>query len=295
MIGFKKVLAGMDLSKTDDAIIRAAGFITTHFSTEDICFLHVVPDFNVPKNLSHQFQKLFAPDKSLEEAVEKKLYKKVKAGFDESSGVEVSMKVIEGKPYDKLIQQIEDDDIDLVIVGKKKTSHGSGITPKRMARKMSSSFLFVTPNTETEIKNVLVPVDFSENSARALQIAVELNRKDPSISVTTIYVVDMIPTGYYLETKEFRNFNVVLMDAAREGYFTFLKENKLDSSDMKAVFVENNYGNVGEHIYEYASSRSYDMIIMGARGHSPFETFLYGSVTEKLISTNEKIPILVVR
>lgn len=60
-------------------------------------------------------------------------------------------------------------------------------------------------------------------------------------------------------------------------------------------FLENKQHDIAGHIEDFALERPNSMIIMGAKGHSPFETFLFGSITEKLAERYNKVPLLIVR
>jgi nucleotide-binding universal stress UspA family protein len=51
----------------------------------------------------------------------------------------------------------------------------------------------------------------------------------------------------------------------------------------------------GIYLLEYGLAEAVDLIVLGARGLSPIERMVMGSVTERLLSVNDDIPTLVVK
>jgi nucleotide-binding universal stress UspA family protein len=48
-------------------------------------------------------------------------------------------------------------------------------------------------------------------------------------------------------------------------------------------------------LVEYAEKNKYDLIIMGSKGHSKLALLLMGSMTEKVVSQTESVPVLIVK
>ena len=251
----------------------------------------------MPRNLDVEFHSLFAPEYPVDEKVRDKIALDVQEVLDNSPEVDFKVEVVEGNPYEKLIHWTKIKEIDLLIVGHKAVSEGSGITPKRVARRSTCNVLFVPDDGREDIRKVLVPLDFSDNSLRALRTALKIKDKlDGEPQVGCIYVVDMPPADYYIRPFYESGYRQVLMDSAHKAYYNFLSENGIDDEVLAApVYLSNDYSNVAAHLNEYIDDYGTDLVIMGAQGHTAFEKFIYGSVTEKLVEKCKHTPILIVR
>ncbi|MEZ4950313.1 MAG: universal stress protein [Saprospiraceae bacterium] len=296
MANFPVILTALDLSEMDEKLINFTHFASQQFLSDKIYFTHIVPDLSAPANKNLDFYKKFSPDRPVDEVVKEKIKASVDAKFGQMSSVSIEIDALEGKPYRQLMHWVEVKDPDLVVVGKKVESTGSGITAKRLTRNLKkASVLFVSDTARAGIKSIVVPVDYSANSARALNTALEMKLKDPQIAIKVIYVIDYPPTGFYLNREEYQGFNKMLKETADNSFKTFLEENNLPSKGFDFEIIENAWHNISGAIVEYLDKDDPDLCIMGAQGHSAFESFLFGSVTENLVSHLKKTPLLVVR
>lgn len=295
MTAFSRVLAALDLSLLDKKLLEYLASVSPVFETQKVYFVHIMPDFKVPKNVDVEFHKLFSSAYPVDEKVRDELAFQVGSAFEQLKGIELNVEVREGSPYKKLIHWTEVKEVDLLVVGQKEISEGSGITAKRVARKTKCNVLFVPNKASADIKNILVPIDFSDHSAKALRSALEICKKLPDAKVTCLYVVDLPIDDYYSRSLQSTGYKAVLMEAAQKAYDQFMQEHAFDLNLIEPTFVENYYQNTAQHIHEYAQNAPCDLIMIGAQGHTAFENFLYGSVTERLVEKNKSVPLMIIR
>jgi nucleotide-binding universal stress UspA family protein len=292
---FRRVLTALDLSKQDTVLLHFLRTNASLLGIEKVYFLHIMPDFSAPKQLDVAFQKLFAPEYPIDEKVRDKLSLDAQEILGDDCPFSFDVEVIEGKPYEKLLHWTNIKEINLLIVGKKDISEGSGITAKRVARNTKNNILFVPTESMPDIKRILVPLDFSKNSYNAIQTALELKAKADDISVEAVYVVDLPPEDYYSRSKSGTGYRGILLESAQAAFETFVHEYKLNADHFKMTYLENTKNSIIHHLKIVAEKEEETLVLMGAKGHSPFETFLFGSVTEKLVGMPLKMPILIVR
>jgi hypothetical protein len=60
MTAFSRTLVAMDLSVMDPKLLEWVGVIDAKFGLKKVYFLHVMPDFNTPKNVDIEFHTLFS-------------------------------------------------------------------------------------------------------------------------------------------------------------------------------------------------------------------------------------------
>jgi len=138
-------------------------------------------------------------------------------------------------------------------------------------------------------KNVLVPVDGSENSYRALLIALAIVKKYKA----RLLLIHVIQTPAYLRGHQFESEYMPIVDreARRivdEGLFLARKYG-IDATG-KIQYAPS----VVEAIAGYASKKKVKLIVTGTRGLSGFKKLLLGGVASGIVS-HAHCEVLVVR
>lgn len=141
------------------------------------------------------------------------------------------------------------------------------------------------------MKKILVPVDGSDNSIKALEKAYELGTlKNSEILILTVvnsqrdnpYIVDQDYTSE-LSKKNIAQGKKILEESKKklEGY----------PGEVKTLLRN---GDVAETIIDIAEDEGYNVIIMGRRGLNESSRSLLGSVSNKVI-TYANTSVLVVK
>jgi nucleotide-binding universal stress UspA family protein len=141
-------------------------------------------------------------------------------------------------------------------------------------------------------KRILVPVDFSEPSTRALMHAIALAEQfaaslDVLHVVPNPYVDD--PAGLYLPLPV--TYVNDLMNDARKRL-----DDLLDSADRQRLRARAivKVGDPLRQVVEYARGESVDLIVLGTHGRSGVAHLFLGSVAERVVRT-APCPVLTVR
>jgi nucleotide-binding universal stress UspA family protein len=153
-------------------------------------------------------------------------------------------------------------------------------------------------------EKILVPLDGSEHSTKALSFAIEIARKfGGKLTLVHVYSV-VVTTGMMYEPTSAGVMRIpVLSDAevsrlvqyARETGNRILAEGEqrvsAEKVEVDSILTE---GRVVEEISRVAKEGRFDLIVIGARGVSHIREILLGSVTEGLMH-HVSCPILVVK
>jgi universal stress protein A len=141
-------------------------------------------------------------------------------------------------------------------------------------------------------KRILVPVDYSEPSRRALELALSL---DTAAALEVIHVWDR--PSFVAEDM------VVHKDGARHSLSELIRENaeremveflasvKAPAGKQLAHHLVS--GEPASAILHEAAKPGYDLLVVGSHGRTGMTRLLLGSVTEKLIRLSP-IPVLTV-
>jgi len=294
MKSFKTIVVALDLTEMDKAMLHYAKYFDGLSGGESkFYFVHVIPTFVFPTNVKDLVHGITSPGYKLDEMVEATISKELSEVFGKANG-NFEIVVREGKPFNAISELTRQVGADLLLVGNKKISEGSGIVSKMIARKVGSAVCFVTENARPDLKNIVVPMDFSPLAVKALKKVTHLAIKGQSPKIHVLHVLDFPPTTQYLT----RHYGLLAPDweaRINEAFAVCLKENEIPSESISFTALKNEHFDTAEHIREFASDVDADMIVLGAKGHNSFEDLFLGSVAEKLVSIVDAVPVLIVR
>ena len=137
---------------------------------------------------------------------------------------------------------------------------------------------------------ILVPVDGSDNSYRALDAALLLSEK-LGAKVTVIHVMEDIPVSYVVSEKLLRE----IVDAYKRENQLILS-NCSEIATKKGLVIQTKLlqGNPGSIILDFCEKEKYDIIIMGSRGMGKFKELVLGSVSSKVLH-HSSCPVMIIR
>ncbi len=293
MLNTQNVSVAVDLSKTDDKVLRYIKFLANELNIKKLNLIHVIPSILSPGNADWEMHEILGPGFNLRDKIKGQLLTKTDFLFD--NGVSAEVEIVEGNPYREMIATAEKLKSNLVVVGRKEKSEGSGITAQRIARNFSGHVLFVPPDAPLKITRISVPVDFSDNSARAMEMALDLAGKVKNCSVRCVHIVNTSPANYYLDLKTRNRLDTQFMQSSKEAWEDFIEKNDFKKFDVPIDFVQNFNESSSKILSNYFNNQHSDLVVMGAKGHTAFENFLYGSVTEKFVDSFNDCPVMIVR
>ena len=134
-----------------------------------------------------------------------------------------------------------------------------------------------------EMRKILVPVDFSENSTKLLQHAVDMAGKSGA-NIVVVYVVEGLDkySGLSIPHISLAEVEKELVQSAKSKMELFLEENLEPSVPHEGVVLN---GDIVEEINNFAANEGVDMIIMGTHGYKGLEKIVFGSVAERIVKT----------
>jgi hypothetical protein len=125
-------------------------------------------------------------------------------------------------------------------------------------------------------------------------MAFKLQKANPTATITAIHVIDFPPKELYLTG----NYGLLALDwkeKVKDMFGQFANKHKLDISNINFEAIKNDDFDISAQISDYAHQNKADLIMLGAKGHSGLDDLFLGSVTEKLVTAEVELPVLVVR
>lgn len=141
--------------------------------------------------------------------------------------------------------------------------------------------------SDKKIKKILVALDGSKNSLRALDESIKLAQQT-NASITGLFVVRAFPT----ETEVIRK---LIGNALSKKSKNFMKVAKTKCQKNNIEFFDvTEFGHEGQTIVSFAEKNKFDIIVIGSRGMGVIKEFFLGSTSHFVVHTS-KIPVLVVK
>ncbi len=127
--------------------------------------------------------------------------------------------------------------------------------------------------------NILVPIDGSDNSYRALDAALLVSEKLGS-DITVIHVMEEVPITHIGSEKM---LNELLEAYKKENQDILLKCSEIANQKGLTIKTFLLQGNPASAILDYIKKEKFDLVIMGSRGLGKFKELILGSVSSKIV------------
>jgi nucleotide-binding universal stress UspA family protein len=145
------------------------------------------------------------------------------------------------------------------------------------------------------LKSILVPVDGSETSDRALQTALDVASRYRSklFIMTVVGSPAFLPVGSEAAPQDLTEYYAKGTSDAKKIIDSSLEIAKNDGVEARGEVISG-AGSTSDAIVEIATREKVDLIVMGSRGHSGLTKLVLGSVSSGVLS-QAPCSVLVVR
>ena len=137
--------------------------------------------------------------------------------------------------------------------------------------------------------NILVPVDGSDNSYRALDAALLLSEKLGS-NITVIHVMEQVPITHIGSEKQLNEF---LQAYKKENQEILSKCSEIATQKGLTINTFLVEGNPASEILNFSKKEKFDLLIMGRRGLGKFKELILGSISSKIVHHSPSAVLLI--
>jgi len=143
------------------------------------------------------------------------------------------------------------------------------------------------------MKNILVPIDFSQRSKEAFNVALAIAGKTKGhvTMLHIIYLPVVYDTGFGGDAM---SYNPVLLDQMQRDATKELEKMKSDANSPMDIKIEIEFGDIVNGIRNNIEKYKCDLVVMGCSGMTGIPSFIVGSITEKIVR-HATVPVLAVR
>lgn len=146
-------------------------------------------------------------------------------------------------------------------------------------------------------RNILIAVDESENAARAVSYVRDFLAGFPGFHVTLITIIPEPPEDYFMSESERTAWIKDKNASSRsilEVYREMLIEAGFRDEDVKAYAVMKECTSIAECILNEQEKLACGTVVIGRRGISRKEEFIFGSTSSKILHTARNCAIWVI-
>ncbi len=293
-------IVGVNFTKLDTPVIKYTDFLSTKVPINTVNNLFVFAARDAYRALKD--------DKGETEA--KKMIKAIIKNMDETFTPQyehvknVKNHAEAGIFIQRLYHFFNITDTDLIIMGKKKGSHGT--INKSVIRHIPANTLIIPEKSERKLDKIVISLDLADKSENNLKKALDfcaLVSGSPEITVLHIgkvlkisEIAAILGESNELGVNEFKKFFKDYNNDVKNNFKNFIKNfrKKYQVPDFK-VKVIGETGKPYHGLMNYIKQGKTDLVIMGTKSHSLFDAILLGSFAEKIIDKNDIVPMLVIR
>lgn len=292
MYQIKTLIVCLDQTSMDDTLVKFASYITKINQTKKIYFTNIIRNLHIPKEVLKEFPNLI--DNMVEER-KSQMREVVERNWEGQTDAEFVYTVKEGQLAKKVLKLAHEKSADMVVVGRKVELPGSGVGAQRLARRASCTLMIIPENSVANISRILVPSDFSAYSKDALEEAILISEKNDRKIEIFCQNVYTVPSGYHFTGKSYEEFAAIMKTHAEIQYKKFIR--KIDTKGVKItpLYTKDEDDDLAQDIIKMAMEIDAHGIIIGAKGRTAATALFLGSMAERLIQLNDKIPLLVTR
>lgn len=286
MKAFKHWMVALDLTSMDEFLLGYIDFFAEKFHPEKITFFHIVESSVSSQELEELFPDLDSPEEMndiLREEIEEKVSGATTVKTD------WSVIILSGNSTDTIIQAMKEYDPDLLVMGKKTGYEGEGVIAKKITKYIPCSVLFIPETSNYQINNILIPINFNEHSAKALQFGNDF-AGTCGANITAQHVYQYPPQFFPgIPVDEFRE---KMKEPLEKKLARFRKEYSLPE-DINYIFTLNQSKKIPDKVYDQSVRDKSDLILVGARNRATLSSVLMDDLADRMIHYAFGIPLLV--
>ena len=282
----------MDTSSTGSVLLKFLKFIVETHDTQEAHIFNSISHMKIPDAVLKEFPEI--KDKAIEER-RQLLEDKVKNSLPKEVAAICQIHVKEGAPAKEVLKFVDKNNIDLIMVGRRKGFAASAVLPNRLARRAACNLFIIPEDSELNYNLLHVPCDFSPHSKIAMEEAIRLARHHENETKIIIQNVYTVPGGYHYSGKTYEEFAEVMKANAQKDYKRFIKQIDAEGLNIEVVYSLDTNDNPVTDIVDFANYHRPGVIIIGVKGRTSTTALFIGSRAEHLIQQNSQIPMMVVR
>lgn len=145
----------------------------------------------------------------------------------------------------------------------------------------------------SELRNILIPVDFSEYSKKALEFALDVSSKR-RITLILNHVF-FVPSSYHATGKSYEESANIEKQMAKKECQKFLKDYNAEDLNISYSYILDDDKDPTDKIFKDSLDNNTDLMVLGSKGKTNSAEHLTGSIAFSILLYNKKVPMLIIK
>lgn len=275
------VIAAIDFTSSCRAALREA----VHRASLDgaaITVVHVMDEF-----LVHELKNALSTDQAAVRAEWLERLKKFVTDAEAGAGVNAEVRV--GHPFTELVEACHEHSADLLVMGargSRNEPHRIGVIAAKCIRKAPVDVLVVREDAQGPFKRIVACVDFSENSAKAVQCALHIAQQDRGaldcLHVFQSALAMSLDYGGFAPSLP-ATYDPQAVETWRKDLAAFLEPLTQNAGDVAISQHVTERVNIREAILDHVSEVQAALVVLGTNGKTGLREMLIGTTAEKIV------------
>ncbi|OYW75765.1 MAG: hypothetical protein B7Z37_11730 [Verrucomicrobia bacterium 12-59-8] len=275
------VIAAIDFTSSCRIALREA----VHRASLDgaaITVVHVMDEF-----LVHELKSALSSDQATIRAEWLERLHKFVADTEVGAGVNAEVRI--GNPFTELVEACRAHSADLLVMGAKGSRnepHRIGVITAKCVRKAPVDVLVVREDAQGPFKQIVACVDFSENSAKAVQCALHVAQQDGgSLDCLHVYqsaLAMSLDYGGFAPSLP-ATYDPDAVANWRKDLAAFLDPLTRDAGVVAVAQHVTERVNIREAILDHVNEVHATLVVLGTNGKTGLREMLIGTTAEKIV------------
>ena len=287
MAELKHILAATDLSAPARHAVERAALVAAG-NDAALAMIHIAnlaPLDQIRQLLSSEPERL---EQDLVDQLRESL-RTLGASIHERFGITPALRVATGDLLPELLNHAATLPADLLVLGARGSSFLRhillGTTAERLLSSSRFPMLVVKQPPHEPYRQLLVPVDFSASSLRALKLARTIA---PRADITVLHVFEVPFEGQLryagVDDSKIEHYRAIAHNQAWEKLRQLRTSAELDDARVELLVRQ---GDVSQRIIEQEQEADCDLIVVGKHGKDAIEELLLGRVTRHVLTESQ--------
>lgn len=272
----RNILVALDLTDTDETVIRYAHFLKGHVNVDDVHFVHNIKI----DDIDDLIQELLG-EKDIKRVIQKNLISKISKYFGDIN--DYTLTILQNKNTEYSLSDLaEKNAVSTILLGFKQEGYGTAAMSQKLIRIFKGDILLVPESAPLRWERILVPTDLSAPFQLVHQKLKKLQALEPRPEIRILKSFS-IPSFFFplIDDKK-------AIDQAREHIvrqYAEARKKYAVSDDFEFVARYQDDQNVVDIIQKESKSFKADLVIMAAKGASNIPAIFIGSTINEIINT----------
>ncbi len=285
----KRILFPTDFSRcAEQALVHALAYAEKYRAELHLLHAVVLHGYD-PYNPDHNLAEV---EEQIVESLQKDASQRMAVAIDPATEKKLTVVRVEKRGVSTapvILEYAEENAIDLIVMG----THGRrglgqlflGSVAEAVVREAGCSVLTVReqkdPKPASDMDTMLVPIDFSEHSRRALEYAKKIATAFEA-RLQLLHVVEQMihPSFYAIGKTSILDLDPDIVGRSQREMERWLQEVEGPNVSAETFVID---GRANRDIVKFAEDHDSDLIVIATHGLSGLDRFLMGSVTQKVV------------